>query len=209
MTNQMNSIKSSAGPIVGEIAPNFNLKTIQGTSIQLSDFVGDKRVLLWFSRGFTCPYCRGYMDMVIEGYEDIKQGNIEIIQISPNLLQSAIKFFGDHAPPYPMVFDPDKRLFANYGIGRKGTLAATGLMTKSMIEAGKRREFGKTMRATAIDVVDTRFLQRLHHHALTATNQAIVAIGIDGRIKHRHEVAPLEDLPAAPTMIKFLQNGSA
>lgn len=195
-------------PTLGDIAPNFSLKSIHGETIQLKNYIGKMRVILWFSRGFTCPYCRGFIDMVVNGYDDLKQKNIEMIQISPNLRQSAIRFFDDSPPPYPMVFDPDKKLFANYGIGRKRVLPATGLMAKSVVESAKRGELGKTLRATTLDVVDNRFLQRLHHHALTATNQALIAVDIDGVIRHHHQIGPLEDLPTASSMIKFLEKGS-
>ena len=194
---------------IGDLAPNFNLKSLQGKPIRLHDFIGKKQVILWFSRGFTCPYCRGFMNTVVEGYEELVSKKIEIVQISANLRQSAIKFFRDDSlPPFPMVFDPDKRLFANYNIGQKGFITAQKYMVRSFAESAKRGEFGVTLRASALDIVDTRFLQRLHHHALTATDQAIIAINLDGRIQHRHEIGSLEDVPPAPTMIKFLEQGS-
>ena len=207
-TTTFQSMSPKGVPTLGDIAPNFSLKSIRGETIQLKNYAGKMRVILWFSRGFTCPYCRGFIDVVANGYDDLRQKNIEIIQISPNLRQSAIRFFDGSPPPYPMVFDPDKRLFANYGIGRKGVVSATGLMAKSVVESARRGELGTTLRATTLDVVDNRFLQRLHHHAFTATNQALIAIDIDGTIRHHHQIGVLEDLPSASSMIKFLEKGS-
>jgi putative peptide zinc metalloprotease protein len=43
---------------IGGSAPEFSLKTVQGASVDLASFRRRQRVLVWFSRGFTCPFCR-------------------------------------------------------------------------------------------------------------------------------------------------------
>ena len=54
-----------------------------------------------------------------------RQSGAEVIQIAPNLLESARTFFRDAASPFPFVCDPDKRLYAVYGLGDLGALTAT------------------------------------------------------------------------------------
>lgn len=144
------------------------------------------------------------MENVIEGYNLLKQRNIEIIQVAPNLHHRAVQFFGDMAPPYPLVCDPDKRLFATYGLGDDGIIKAQVNMVRSFSYAAKKGEFLKTASASAMDVFDRTFLRRLHHHALTAVNQAIVGIDIDGRITSRIDIGAVESLPATSNMIKLL-----
>lgn len=204
-TNPLGNLNQSIAPILGKNAPDFSLQSIQGETIQLSKYKGNKNIILWFSRGFTCPYCRGFMDEVVEGYEKLTANNIEVIQVSPNLHQSAVNFFGKNPPPFPMICDPDKRLFRTYGIGDNGPITATVNMVASFSTAARRGEFLKTSRASASDVFDKRFLQRLHHHALTALNQAVIAIDINGVIRQRVEVGTLEDIPSTPQMIQFLK----
>src|SRR5262245_32192258 len=55
-----------------------------------------------------------------EGYEELLGAGTEIIQVGPNLLQAARVFFGHSPTPYPFVCDPDKRLYAVYGLDDRG-----------------------------------------------------------------------------------------
>ncbi|MEM8859337.1 MAG: peroxiredoxin family protein [Chloroflexota bacterium] len=208
MENQTASINltiENGGAAVGKPAPRFSLPSIQGQSISLKDYAGKKNVLLWFSRGFTCPFCRDFMENVVDGYGQLQQKNIEIIQIAPNIHHRAVSFFGDMAPPFPLICDPDKRLFATYGLGDDGILRAQRNTIASFSYAARKGEFWKTTRASAMDVFDRSFVRRLHHHALTAVNQAIVGIDINGKITSKLDIGALESIPSTPKMIQLLE----
>ncbi|HJR04261.1 MAG TPA: redoxin domain-containing protein [Methylomirabilota bacterium] len=110
---------------VGRPAPLFSLTSVQSEPVELAAYRGRRNVVVWFSRGFTCPFCRMYMDGMRDGYELLQAADAEIILVAPNLLQSARIFFGHSPTPYPFVCDPDKRLFAVYGLGDRGALEAT------------------------------------------------------------------------------------
>jgi putative peptide zinc metalloprotease protein len=77
-------------PAVGQAAPLFSLTSVQGGSVDLATYRGRRNVVVWFSRGFTCPFCRVYMDGMSEGYEHLQATGTEVIQVGPNLLQSAL-----------------------------------------------------------------------------------------------------------------------
>ena len=49
------------GIAVGEPAPSFRLPTAQGAEIGLEDFRGNKNVVVWFTKGMACPFCRSQM----------------------------------------------------------------------------------------------------------------------------------------------------
>src|SRR4030095_3937787 len=49
---------------VGTPAPNFRLASAQGGEIALEDYRGQRHVILWFSRGLYCPFCRRYMSQL-------------------------------------------------------------------------------------------------------------------------------------------------
>src|SRR5258708_9393352 len=104
-------------PIVGQPAPLFSLTSVQGGTIDLATYRGRSNVVVWFSRGFTCPFCRVYTDGVRAGYDALRDTETEVIQIAPNLLDSARRYFGESVLPFPFVSDPDKRLYALYGLG--------------------------------------------------------------------------------------------
>ncbi|MGH9049401.1 MAG: cyclic nucleotide-binding domain-containing protein, partial [Acidimicrobiia bacterium] len=42
---------------VGDPAPDFTLEAVRGGTVSLSDHRG-QTVVLWFSRGYNCPFCR-------------------------------------------------------------------------------------------------------------------------------------------------------
>ena len=112
-------------PAVGDAAPLFGLRSVQGPTVELAAYRGHRNVVLWFSRGFTCPFCRQYMDGIGQGYQELCAVDTEVIQVAPNLLESARTFFRDAPSPFPFVCDPDKRLYAVYGLGDRGALEAT------------------------------------------------------------------------------------
>lgn len=87
----------SEPPAVGHPAPLFSLSSVQGDTVDLATYRGRANVVVWFSRGFTCPFCRVYMDGMTEGYEELQAAGTEIIQVGPNLLPAARVFFG-HSP---------------------------------------------------------------------------------------------------------------
>ena len=166
---------SQAGPVV-QTAPDFSLPSIQGDVISLSAYHGRKRIILWFSRGFTCPFCRSYMENVSEDYPALQANNIEIIQVAPNLMESARVFFGGAAPPYPFLCDPDKTLYARYGLGDRGVLEATRNTFISFSHAAATGAFATTVRGSWLDVINRNFIRRLHHHALTSFEQGLFFI---------------------------------
>src|SRR5438128_12409266 len=77
---------------VGEPAPLFALPSIQGATVDLAAYRGRLNVIVWLSRGFTCPFCLMYMDGIRAGYEQLLGTGTEVIQVAPNLLESARHF---------------------------------------------------------------------------------------------------------------------
>ena len=67
---------------VDTVAPNFRLASAQGQDVTLEDYRGQKNVLLWFSRGLACPFCRRYMAQLRLGYQELQTRNTEILQIT-------------------------------------------------------------------------------------------------------------------------------
>lgn len=180
---------------VGQPAPLFSLTSVQGDPVELAAYRGRRNVVVWFSRGFTCPFCRVYMDGMREGYDLLRAAEAEIIQVGPNLLQSARIFFGHSPTPYPFVCDPDKRLFAVYGLGDRGALEATRSAVVSFSYAFTHGDTGPQVRGAWLDVMNRNFVRRLHHHAMTAMEQGIFLVDRDGIVRHRAVVGPLDPVP--------------
>jgi len=190
-------------PDVGQPAPLFSLTSVQGEPVELAAFRGRRNVVVWFSRGFTCPFCRVYMDGMREGYELLQAADTEIIQVGPNLLQAARIFFGHSPTPYPFVCDPDKRLFAVYGLGDRGALEATRSAVVSFSYAFTHGDTGPQLRGAWLDVMNRNFVRRLHHHAMTAHEQGMFLIDKQGVIRNVTVVGPIDPVPSGAELAQL------
>lgn len=201
----MNQPISSPPPAaVGHLAPQFTLPSIQGQQITLTDYRQVRRIVLWFSRGFTCNFCRRYMQHIEDAYDTLAANEIEVIQVTPNLLETARLFF-DQATPYPFVCDPDKRLYAVYGLGDLGVLEAQRNTVISFGSAFLSGNGMETVRASWLDTVNRNFLRRLHHHALTAVEQGLFIIDKQGIIRYRQVYGPLDTIPTGTDLLTIAQ----
>ena len=182
-------------PCIGEMAPRFSLPSLSGAEVNLASYLGRSNVVVWFSRGFTCPFCRVYTDGVRAGYKALQAADTEVIQVAPNLLESARRYFGDSILPFPFVCDPDKRLYAVYGLGDRRALEATRTAVVSFAHAFTHGDSVNQVRGAWLDVMNRNFLRRLHHHAMTAHEQGIFLIDKEGVIRHLTVVGPIDPVP--------------
>jgi peroxiredoxin len=180
---------------VGEPAPLFALPSIQGATVDLAAYRGRLNVIVWLSRGFTCPFCLMYMDGIRAGYERLAGTGTEVIQVAPNLLDAAREFFAGSAAPFPFVCDPDKRLYAMYGLGDRGTLDASRTAVVSFSRALAQGDGGTWTRGAWLDVMNRNFVRRLHHHAMTALEQGVFVVDRDGIIRYVSIVGPIDPVP--------------
>lgn len=187
---------------VGQPAPDFQLPSVQGTAVSLSQYRHQNSLILWFSRGITCNFCRSYMQGFENEHDNLRSHGIEVVQIAPNLLQSAQRFFTTY-PPYPFVCDPEKRLYALYGLGDRGVLTAAKTAVVSFATAAREGEFGNNVRGSVLDIANRNFLRRLHHHALTAIDQGIFIIDQQGIIRYRLIIGAVEPIPGGAELLKI------
>ena len=71
----MSATDSTASPqttYIGRAAPEFRLASAQGGEIGPQDFRGKNRVVLWFSKGLFCPFCRRNMAQLGLRYPEIQ-----------------------------------------------------------------------------------------------------------------------------------------
>jgi len=185
------------------MAPVFALPSLRGVMVDLASYRGRRNVVIWFSRGFTCPFCRVYTDGMRAGYEALRTADTEIIQVAPNLLASARRFFAQSPLPYPFVCDPDKRLYAVYGLGDVGALEATKTAVVSFAHAFTHGDTNNQIRGAWFDVVNRNFLRRLHHHAMTAQEQGMFLVDKDGVIRSVTVVGPIDPMPGGAELAEL------
>ena len=67
---------------IGQIAPLFRLPSGQGPEVALENYRGTKRVIVWFTKGMGCPFCRRQMSVLAHGYSEFATRDAEILEIT-------------------------------------------------------------------------------------------------------------------------------
>jgi len=135
---------------VGDEAPDFEAKDTKGQSFRLSDYRGQKNVVLYFYPGDFTPVCTreacGFRDL----YEDLRGHDTEVIGVSSDTEASHRDFSARHHLPFPLVSDPEKRIVRLYGADGSifGLLERTKRITFVLDKEGRiARIFSGELRA--------------------------------------------------------------
>jgi peroxiredoxin len=104
---------------VGSPAPSFRLPSAQGPELGLEDYRGKKNVIVWFTKGMVCPFCRSHMSQLARGYEEVQKRDGEILEISISPLPRARLYAEKFKMPFPYLCDPDFRVHGQWGLARR------------------------------------------------------------------------------------------
>ena len=176
---------------VGTLAPNFRLASAQGPSIALEDYRGQRNVLLWFSKGLFCPFCRRYMTQLRFGYRELQERNTEVLQVTWSTQSEAQLYFRQYPLSFPYLCDADRAVPSLYGVRivRVGIGQHAAGMAMGMAAAVSDRLFRGEK--TALPMVP------MMRYGLTDTEQqAVFLIDKAGLIRYVHTTGSLGGLPS-------------
>jgi peroxiredoxin len=109
--------KEVAGVLtVGTPAPHFRLASAQGPEVALEEYRGKHNVVLWFSLGLACPFCRRYMTQLRLGYSEIQKRGAEVLQVTHSTPEEARLYFQQYQLLFPYLCDPERAVYQRYGI---------------------------------------------------------------------------------------------
>jgi peroxiredoxin len=92
---------------VGERAPSFRLPSAQGPIVALDDVRARASVILWFTKGFACPFCRQQMSHLLRSLPRFRELDGEAITITRTPLARA-QMYARHFPlAMPYLSDSD------------------------------------------------------------------------------------------------------
>ncbi len=139
--------KVSVGVKQGNLAPDFELKTLDGKNIKLSDLRGKRVVVnLWAT---WCPPCRAEMPDMQEFYETYKNKGIVVLGVNLTTKErqpeSIAKFIEQFGLTFPILLDEQGHVAdlyqsvaipTSYIIDSKGIIhrKVVGPMNKEMME---------------------------------------------------------------------------
>ena len=184
---------------VGTPAPNFRLASAQGGEVTLEDYRGQKNVILWFSRGLFCPFCRRYMTQLRLGYRQIQERGAEILQVTWSTPEEARLYFRQYQLLFPYLCDPERAMYPLYGIRIiHGTIPAlvAGMAMGTMAALSDRLLRGEK---TASPLPSLR-----RYGASDAEQQAVFIIDKAGIIRYTHASNALGGLPSNAEYLRQL-----
>lgn len=94
--------------------PDFTLKADDGSTVSLSDLLGQKLVLYFYPKDDT-PGCTKEACSFRDGYSDIIAAGARVVGISPDTIQSHDKFKTKYELPFTLLSDPDHCVAEMFG----------------------------------------------------------------------------------------------
>jgi thioredoxin-dependent peroxiredoxin len=141
----------------GQPAPDFALKSDTGETVRLSDLRGRPVVVYFYPKDDT-PGCTRQACAIRDSWGDFERAGATVLGISPQSIESHVKFKDKFSLPFPLLADEDHAVAEEYGawgpktrygktsiglirsgfvIDRDGTVAAA----KVNVNADKHREW--------------------------------------------------------------------
>ena len=105
-----------SGPTVGQPAPSFKLPSAQGPEVSLEDYRGKKNVIVWFTKGMACVFCRQHMSQLARAYDEIKKRDAEVIEIAPSTAEKGRLYASKYKLPFPYLCDPEDQARESWNI---------------------------------------------------------------------------------------------
>jgi peroxiredoxin len=106
-----------ASPVaVGRPAPPFRLPSADGATVGLRDYHGRKTVMLWFTKGFGCPFCRQQMSQLRRALPALEPFDAAVLLIARTPPARARVYAKRFALPFPYLCDSDGSVRSAYGL---------------------------------------------------------------------------------------------
>jgi peroxiredoxin Q/BCP len=100
---------------IGDMAPDFELSSQDGTMVRLSHFRGKKAVVLYFYHKDFTPGCTKQACTFRDVYTEFQKAGAEVIGISSDDVENHSAFSQKYALPFPILSDAGKTVRKLYG----------------------------------------------------------------------------------------------
>jgi len=101
--------------MVGMTAPVFQSVNLFDKPINLEDYKG-RWLLLSFYRNAACAICNTQIHKLIGKYEAFNQKGLDMLAVFESPRASMLQYVGKQDAPFPIIGDPEARLYDLYGI---------------------------------------------------------------------------------------------
>lgn len=101
---------------VGDPAPDVSSEAHDGTRFKLSDFRGQKAVVLFFYPSDGTPVCTAEVCAFRNSFTDFSDAGAVVIGVSGDSLVSHRRFASNHKLPFLLISDQDGTLRKSFGV---------------------------------------------------------------------------------------------
>jgi len=99
----------------GNKVPNWSGVDVFGQPVRLDDYRG-QLLLLSFYRYASCPLCNLRVHELLRYYPEWKAMGLEMVAVFESPVEHIHQYLDRHAAPFPIIPDPDRRLYQAYGV---------------------------------------------------------------------------------------------
>jgi peroxiredoxin len=103
----------------GASVESVSLKTVDGRTAELADFIEEKPTVLVFYRGSWCPYCNTHLAGLKEIEQQILDAGWQIIAVSPDRPEKLAESLDEHQMKYTLLSDSKMRAAKMFQIAFK------------------------------------------------------------------------------------------
>jgi thioredoxin-dependent peroxiredoxin len=100
---------------VGDKAPAFSGKDQDGKIVSLKDYK-ERKVVFYFYPADDTPACTTQSCNLRDNYKLFQKQGYNIIGISPDDVESHMKFRLKYSLPFPLIADPQLKIIEKYGV---------------------------------------------------------------------------------------------
>ncbi|MBF2034222.1 MAG: peroxiredoxin [Leptolyngbyaceae cyanobacterium T60_A2020_046] len=101
---------------VGDTAPDFSLQAHTGETVSLSQFNGQKPVVLYFYPKDDTPGCTAESCSFRDSYEDFTEAGAVVLGVSSDSPESHQKFAAKYNLPFLLLSDTGSKVRKAYGV---------------------------------------------------------------------------------------------
>jgi peroxiredoxin Q/BCP len=101
---------------IGDNCPDFQLPDASGKMINMTDFIGKKKMVIYFYPKDDTPGCTKEACSFRDSYEDFKGFDCEVIGISSDTEEKHSFFASKHKLPFILLADTDKKVRKLFGV---------------------------------------------------------------------------------------------
>ena len=99
----------------GDPAPDFELRSDSGETVQLSDFRGRNVVVYFYPKDDT-PGCTAQACGIRDSWDDFEERGAVVLGVSPDRETSHVKFKEKYGLPFTLLADPEHETAEAYGV---------------------------------------------------------------------------------------------